>query len=52
MNSLQKTVSRQITIGFLLGCFFLAAFLWFLAYTQERVDAFAEFDPVGAYLEN
>lgn len=51
MHRLDKTVNKALSAGVLLGGVGLSLVIWFLSYTQARVDAFIENAPATAYLE-
>ncbi len=43
MHKLDQTVNRSLSAGVLFGGMCLALVIWFLAYTQAKVDAFTSF---------
>jgi len=43
LMNLNSTVRNEITIGVLIGGLCVAVILWFLVYTQEKLDTFASF---------
>ena len=51
MHKLTQTVNSSVTAGILLGGLGLACLIWFLAYTQERVDAFNEGTTASIYMD-
>ena len=51
MHRLDKTVNKALSAGVLLGGLGIALVIWFLSYTQARVDAFIENAPATAYVE-
>lgn len=48
---LQKKVKNQVAIGVLIGGMCIALILWYLAYTQQRVDAFSNLTIPSEYWE-
>lgn len=51
MHKLDKTVNKALSAGVLLGGVAISLVVWFLSYTQARIDAFIENAPATAYLE-
>jgi uncharacterized membrane protein len=51
MHRLTQTVNRSFSTGVLLGGFALALVIWFLAYTQAKVDGFSENMIVAMYTQ-
>ncbi len=51
MDRLQQTIRKEITVGVLAGGLCLALLIWFLAYTQEKVNAFSTYTVLPEYLQ-
>lgn len=46
---LQSIVNRQITAGVLIGGICVACLMWFLAYNQQKLEAFNTYTAYSQY---